>query len=63
MSETPVTFTRSNLVAAFTEWERQYRENPDQFWSDVRRFTKETPATYGDAAADCLLTMLNKVKE
>jgi hypothetical protein len=53
-----VTASQSELAAAFTEWDRRYREEPERFWSEARRLLKETPSTYGDAAALYLIALL-----
>lgn len=34
---------------AFTEWDRRYRENPDDFWSVVQHLLGNTSASYGEA--------------
>lgn len=57
MPET-ITVSTADLVAAFTAWDRDYRENPDDFWSTVEHLLHQTPDTYGDAAAACLIGYL-----
>lgn len=37
------------FVAAFTEWDRRYREDPGKFMTDVEHLLGNTPATYGEA--------------
>ncbi len=54
--------TRNELVAAFTEWERRYRKEPEKFMSDVYRFTKTTPNDYGNGATDTLLGYLKEAR-
>lgn len=56
-----VTATERELAAAFTEWDRRYREEPERFWSEVRHLTKETPETYGDVAAPYLVKLLREL--
>jgi len=51
-------FTQHQVAAAFTEWDRRYRENPERFWSEVRHLLRETPQTYGDSAAPYFLALL-----
>lgn len=46
------------LAAAFTEWDRRYREEPARFMSEGEHLLKETPATYGDACAPYLQQIL-----
>lgn len=50
--------TETTLAAAFTEWDRRYREEPERFMSEARHLLKETPETYGEAAAPYLLAIL-----
>lgn len=52
-------FSEAQLAAAFTEWDRRYREEPDRFTSEAHRLLKETPETYGAACAPYLLALLN----
>lgn len=46
------------LAAAFTEWDRRYREEPERFEAEAVRLLKGTPETYGEAAAPYLLAIL-----
>jgi hypothetical protein len=48
------------LAKAFTEWERRYREAPDEFQTEAYKLLKETPETYGDAAAPYFETILRE---
>ena len=50
--------TQSELAAAFTEWERRYREEPDRFMSEASKLLKQTPKSYGEACAPYLLKIL-----
>jgi hypothetical protein len=50
--------TEATLAAAFTEWDRRYREEPERFMSEATRLLKQTPETYGEAAAPYLLMIL-----
>lgn len=49
--------TELTLAAAFTEWERRYREEPERFQSESARLAKG-PETYGEACAPYLLAIL-----
>lgn len=63
MSENPyeeVVVTEATLAAAFTEWERRYREEPERFMSEAAKLLKETPETYGEACAPYLLAILDE---
>lgn len=50
--------TEATLAAAFTEWDRRYREEPERFMSEAARLLKGTAETYGEAAAPYLLAIL-----
>ena len=50
--------TAGQFSGAFTEWERRYREDPDQFMSEAHKLLKETPETYGDACAPYFIEIL-----
>ena len=47
------------LAAAFTEWERRYREEPDRFMSDQERLA-ETEETLGEQRAAYLIELLTE---
>ncbi|MDB5270867.1 MAG: hypothetical protein JWP58_3907 [Hymenobacter sp.] len=49
--------TPTKLAAAFTEWERRFREEPARFASESEVVAMET-TTYGEAAAAYILTIL-----
>lgn len=53
--------TQDELAAAFTEWDRRYREEPDRFMSEAHRLLKETPETYGQACAPYLIQILGEL--
>lgn len=48
-----------DIAAAFTEWDRRYREDPRGFMSDVEHLLGNTPESYGEASAAYLLLLLN----
>ncbi len=54
------TVTQTELAAAFTEWDRRYREEPERFQAEAVRLLKETPETYGEACAPYLLAILKE---
>lgn len=64
MTGTPdrITLTEAELAAAFTEWDRRYREEPDRYWSEAHRLLRETPATYGAACTRYLLLILAETR-
>jgi len=51
--------TESDLAAAFTEWDRRYREEPERFEREAERLLRGTPETYGEACAPYLLALLD----
>ena len=46
-----ISATLDELVAAFTEWDRRYREQPEEFESLAEHILNNTPESYGKAAA------------
>lgn len=54
-------FTDKQLAAAFTEWDRRYREEPDRFQSEAAHLLKDTPETYGAACAPYFRQILGEV--
>jgi hypothetical protein len=56
--ESTLEATLSELAAAFTEWERRYREEPERFQSEAVKLLKETPESYGEACAPYLAAIL-----
>lgn len=57
-----ITVTVHTLAAAFTEWDRRYREEPERFQAEAERLLRGTPETYGDACAPYLLAILDELK-
>jgi hypothetical protein len=55
-----VSCTAEDLAAAFTEWERRYREEPERFMAEARRLLRETPASYGAACAPYFRQLLGE---
>ena len=51
--------TQEALAAAFTEWDRRYREEPERFELEAERLLRGTPETYGEACAPHLIALLN----
>lgn len=54
----PVAVTEQQLAAAFTEWDRRFREEPERFEHEAERLQNTTPETYGEACAPYLLAIL-----
>lgn len=57
-----ITATQTELAAAFTEWDRRYREEPERFMSEACHLLQETAETYGDEAAPYLIKILDEAK-
>lgn len=51
-------FTEAELAAAFTEWDRRYREEPERFEAEAVRLLKGTPESYGERCAPYLIGLL-----
>jgi hypothetical protein len=56
--EPVIEITESLLAAAFTEWDRRFREEPERFMSEAQHLLKETAETYGAVCAPYLLMIL-----
>lgn len=52
--------SKALLAAAFTEWERMYREEPTKYMSDHERLA-ETAETLGEQRAAYLLELMDKL--
>jgi hypothetical protein len=52
--------TTKQIRAAFTEWERLYRENPDKFTSE-QEHRSMSAKTYGDLCTPYFLSILAKI--
>lgn len=55
--------TKTQIAKSFTEWDRRYRKNPKQFQSEAKHLLRETPKTYGQAAAPYFLKILGEVQK
>lgn len=51
----------ARFAAAFTEWDRRWREEPERFISEAVHLLKETPETYGAAAAPYFIAILGEL--
>ncbi len=58
IATTTYTVTKAELAAAFTEWDRCDREDPERFQSEAEHLLKETPETYGEKCALYLIGLL-----
>lgn len=55
-----VEVTETEAAAAFTEWDRRYREEPERFMSEAEHLLKETPETYGAACAPYFMAIVRE---
>lgn len=55
---TTATVNETELAAAFTEWDRRYREEPERFEAEAVRLLKGDAETYGEECAPYLLAIL-----
>lgn len=62
MSE-KIEVTQEELAKVFTEWERRYREEPEAFQSEAAKLLRETPETYGEAAAPYFVFILQQMRD
>lgn len=55
--------TKEAIQAAFTEWDRRYREDPEAFMNEAARLLNpdEDEFTYGEAAAPYFLSILEEI--
>lgn len=58
-----INVTMDQVKAAFTEWERRYREEPERFMSEGATLLKETPGTYGDACGPYFAKILEELSQ
>ncbi len=54
--------TMDELKAAFTEWDRRYRENSDKFMTESRRLAEGTPKTYGDGCGPYFRSIIDDLR-
>jgi len=54
--------TPAEIAAAFTEWDRRYREDPEVFQAEAARLLKGTPETYGEACAPYFIKILANLR-
>ncbi len=54
--------TSDQITAAFTEWERRFREEPERFRGEAAKLIRETPESYGAACAPYFLKILSEIQ-
>lgn len=55
--------TNEEMIKAFTLWDTEYREHPDEFQSTVDHLLNSTPEEYGDNATICFKAYLEKIRK
>ena len=60
--DTAVTLTVGEIQAAFTEWDRRYREAPDEFMNEAYRLLFEDEEDYGAEATPYFLSVIEDLK-
>lgn len=56
------TIHMDEVAKVFEEWDRRWRENPQEFTDLVTHLTKETPLTYGQACAPYFFKLLEEIQ-
>lgn len=54
--------TKGQMKNAFSAWDKRYRENPEEFMTEVQHLLHTTPDTYGDIASVYFIHCLKKQK-
>jgi len=55
--------TSKQIINAFTEWDRRWREEPEKFQSTAEHLLRETPQTYGEGAGAYFEKVLEEQKQ
>lgn len=58
-----VTLTVKQMAAAFEEWDRQYREDPDAFQNPATVLLFGNPQTYGEEAANFFYLLVQVLED
>ena len=57
-----ITLSVKDIQAAFTEWDRQWRENPEEFQDMAVHLLKGNEETYGEEATPFFLELIKQVQ-
>lgn len=57
-----ITAGLDEIAKVFEEWDRRWRENPQEFIDLVTHLTKDTPLTYGEACAPYFAQILAEIQ-
>jgi len=55
-------FTKEQVALAFTEWDRRFREAPEEFVNIAEHLLFGDPQTYGEECAPYFLSLLEELK-
>ena len=61
MPEQVYSFTKEQAARAFTEWDRRFREAPEEFVNIAEHLLFSDPQTYGEECAPYFLSLLEEV--
>lgn len=50
------------FAAAFTEWDRRYREEPERFLAESVHLIRGNPKSYGDSCSPYFMSILKEQK-
>lgn len=53
-------YSASAFAAAFTEWDRRFREEPERFMSEAQSLLRHTPESYGEACSPYFVKILRE---
>lgn len=59
-NQTAITATPAELAAAFAEWERRYRQEPERFMSEATKLINTTPQSCGEFCAQYFIKLLTE---
>ncbi|HUT95389.1 MAG TPA: hypothetical protein VMY37_38395 [Thermoguttaceae bacterium] len=55
--------TKDEIQAAFTEWDRRFREEPERFISEAVHLLKHTAKSYGERAMPYFLKIVGEIQK
>lgn len=58
MDNQTISVTANQIRRAFTEWDKRYRENPEQFMNEAYRLLYEDEEDYGNAVTPYFIDLL-----
>lgn len=55
--------TNEELTAAFTLWDKEYREKPREFMNEVEHLLDNTPDEFGEQCTVCLEAYVKRIRK